>query len=39
VRSMLKVLATELSGPRWRTAPAAKNLAEALLDAQASARR
>jgi hypothetical protein len=39
VRSMLKVLATELSGPRWRTAPTAKNLAEALLDAQASARR
>jgi hypothetical protein len=38
VRAMLKVLATELSGPRWRTTTTARNLAEALLDAQASAR-
>jgi hypothetical protein len=38
VRAMLKLLATELSGPRWRSATTARNLAEALLDAHASAR-
>jgi hypothetical protein len=37
VRAMLKVLAAELSGPRWRTVTTARNLAEAVLDAQASA--
>ncbi|WP_410642772.1 hypothetical protein [Amycolatopsis sp. lyj-346] len=36
VRATLKLLATELSGPRWRTATTARNLAEALLDAHAS---
>ncbi|MCR6481929.1 hypothetical protein M8542_03785 [Amycolatopsis sp. OK19-0408] len=39
VRAMLKVLAGELAGPRWREAATARNLAEALLDAQSSARR
>ncbi|WP_328616481.1 hypothetical protein OHS18_07850 [Amycolatopsis sp. NBC_00355] len=38
VRAMLKVLAAELSGPRWRSVTTARNLAEALVDAQASAR-
>lgn len=38
VRAMLKVLAAELSGPRWRSVPTARNLAEALVDAQASTR-
>ncbi len=38
VRAMLKLMATELSGPRWRSATTARNLAEALLDAHASAR-
>ncbi|MFB9684370.1 hypothetical protein [Amycolatopsis plumensis] len=38
VRAMLKLLATELSGPRWRSATTARTLAEALLDAHASAR-
>ncbi|WP_410570950.1 hypothetical protein [Amycolatopsis sp. cmx-4-61] len=38
VRAMLKLLATELSGPRWRSAATARHLAEALLDAHASAR-
>ncbi|WP_410595026.1 hypothetical protein [Amycolatopsis sp. lyj-23] len=38
VRAMLKVMATELSGPRWRSAVTARHLAEALLDAHASAR-
>ncbi len=38
VRAMLKVMATELSGPRWRSATTARNLAEALLAAHASAR-
>jgi hypothetical protein len=38
VRAMLRVLATELAGPRWRSVPTARNLAEALVDAQASTR-
>ncbi|MEV7097486.1 hypothetical protein AB0M80_32010 [Amycolatopsis sp. NPDC051045] len=38
VRATLKLLTTELSGPRWRSATTARNLAEALLDAHASAR-
>ncbi|MEU4251679.1 hypothetical protein AB0F15_30115 [Amycolatopsis sp. NPDC026612] len=38
VRAMLKLMATELSGPRWRSATTARNLAEALLAAHASAR-
>jgi hypothetical protein len=38
VRAMLKVLAAELSDPRWRTATTARDLVETLLDAQASAR-
>ncbi|MGW4062963.1 hypothetical protein ACWEGE_32100 [Amycolatopsis sp. NPDC004747] len=38
VRAMLKLMATELSGPRWRSAATARNLSEALLDAHASAR-
>ncbi|SEC70410.1 hypothetical protein SAMN04489727_4759 [Amycolatopsis tolypomycina] len=38
VRAMLKLMATELSGPRWRSATTARHLAEALLDAHASAR-
>ena len=38
VRATLKLLATELSGPRWQSATTAKNLTEALLDAHASAR-
>lgn len=38
VHATLKLLATELSGPRWRAATTARNLAEALLDAHASAR-
>ncbi|MDQ7809177.1 hypothetical protein Q5425_36090 [Amycolatopsis sp. A133] len=38
VRAMLKLMATELSGPRWRSATTARNLAGALLDAHASAR-
>jgi len=37
VRATLKLLATELSGPRWQSATTARNLAEALLDAHASA--
>lgn len=38
VRAMLKILAAELAGPRWRSAATARNLAEAVLDAHASAR-
>ncbi|WP_370963670.1 hypothetical protein [Amycolatopsis sp. cg9] len=38
VHAMLKVLATELNEPRWRKAVTARNLAEAVLDAHASAR-
>ncbi|WP_244885647.1 hypothetical protein [Amycolatopsis vancoresmycina] len=38
VRAMLKLMATELSAPRWRSATTARTLAEALLDAHASAR-
>ncbi|MDX3195805.1 hypothetical protein PV458_46030 [Streptomyces sp. MN03-5084-2B] len=38
VHAMLKLMAAELSGPRWRSATTARNLAEALLDAHASAR-
>lgn len=38
VRAMLKLMATDLSAPRWRSATAARDLAEALLDAHASAR-
>ncbi|KDN18830.1 hypothetical protein DV20_30030 [Amycolatopsis rifamycinica] len=38
VRAMLKLMATELSGPRWRSVRTARNLSEALLDAHASAR-
>jgi hypothetical protein len=38
VRAMLKVLAGELAGPRWRSAPVARDLAEAVLDAHAAAR-
>ncbi|WIY00207.1 hypothetical protein QRX60_40115 [Amycolatopsis mongoliensis] len=37
VHAMLKVLAAELAGPRWRTAATARHLAEALLEARASA--
>ncbi|MEV6828528.1 hypothetical protein [Amycolatopsis sp. NPDC051102] len=38
VRAMLKLMATDLSAPRWRSATTARDLAEALLDAHASAR-
>lgn len=38
VRAMLKLMVTELAGPRWRSATTARNLAEALLDAHPSAR-
>ncbi|MFF1615371.1 hypothetical protein ACFVYA_47205 [Amycolatopsis sp. NPDC058278] len=38
VRAMLKLMVTELAGPRWRSAATARNLAEALLDAHPSAR-
>ncbi|MEV5719209.1 hypothetical protein AB0L41_35440 [Amycolatopsis mediterranei] len=38
VRAMLKLMVTELAGPRWRAATTARNLTEALLDAHASAR-
>ncbi|MGW3965650.1 hypothetical protein ACWED2_37925 [Amycolatopsis sp. NPDC005003] len=38
VRAMLKLMATELSAPRWRSATTARHLAEALLDAHASVR-
>ncbi|WP_240521473.1 hypothetical protein [Amycolatopsis vastitatis] len=38
VRATLKLLAAELSGPRWRPAPAARHLAEALQDASAPGR-
>ncbi|MET8851907.1 hypothetical protein [Amycolatopsis sp. NPDC004625] len=38
VRAMLKAMATDLSAPRWRSATAARDLVEALLDAHASAR-
>ncbi|WP_439380645.1 hypothetical protein [Amycolatopsis lexingtonensis] len=39
VHAMLKVLATELNEPRWRAAATARDLAEAVLDAHASARQ
>lgn len=38
VRATLKLLAAELSGRRWRSAPVARHLAEALLDASVTAR-
>jgi hypothetical protein len=38
VRAMLKLMVTDLAGPRWRSATTARNLAEALLDAHPSAR-
>ncbi|WP_290057937.1 hypothetical protein [Amycolatopsis solani] len=38
VHAMLKVLATELTDPRWRATATARNLAESVLDAHASAR-
>ncbi|WP_329047966.1 hypothetical protein OG738_36990 [Amycolatopsis sp. NBC_01488] len=37
VHAMLKVLAVELSGPRWGKAATARHLAEALLDTQTTA--
>jgi hypothetical protein len=38
VRAMLKLMVTELAAPRWRSATTARTIAEALLDAHASAR-
>jgi hypothetical protein len=38
VRATLKILAAELSAPRWRGAATAKNLVEALLSKQTSVR-